>query len=137
MSKIPASKVKLSVASVALEDDLNSFTLTIDQETPPVTSFADAGPRRVVGNYDYNLDLGMVADFASGQSDATLFGLIGASSAKAVAVDPTGASAGASDPNFDSVDMLLSSYSISGSVGGAVEASAHLVGNALLARQTS
>ena len=137
MAKQPAPKVNISISSVALEDDINSFTLNIDQETPVVTALADSGPRRVVGNYDYNLDIGGVADFASGQSDATLFALVGASSAQTVAVDPTGETAASDDPNYDSADMLLGSLSISGSVGVAVEFSAHLVGNAALTREVT
>lgn len=134
MAKQPAVNVNITVSTVSLEDDINSFTLSIDQETPVSTSFADAGPRRLVGNYDYNLDIGGAADFAAAQSDATLFALVGASAVQPVTVDPTGVTADANNPNYDSADMLLASYSITGSVGGVVEYSANLVGNALLAR---
>ena len=112
---------------------MDSVNLNVEQETPEVTSFADAGPRRVTGNYDYNMDLAGKADFASGQSDATLFALVG-SSGVAVGLDPTGASAGANDPNYDSTSMVLSSYSISAQGGGAVEFKATLQGNAALSR---
>lgn len=136
MAKKPAKDVNISINSVALEDDIDNFTLAVQQETPVVTSFADAGPRRVVGNYDYNLDISGKPDFASGQSDATLFGLIG-SSGVAMAVDPTGAAAGPNDPNYDSTSVVLESYQISGQLGGAVEYSAKLSGNAALSRATS
>lgn len=133
MAKQPAKNANITVNSIAIEDDINKFTLDVSQETPAVTSLADAGPRRVVGNYDYGLDLGGNPDFASGQSDATLFALIG-SAGVAVAVDPTGATAGANDPNYDATSMVLESYSISGSVGGAQEFSAKLSGNSALSR---
>ena len=134
MAKQPAKNANIAVASVALEDDANSFNLDVQQELPVVTAFADAGPRRVTGNYDYGLQLGGVADFASGQSDATLFGLVGDADGGAMAVDPTGASAGANDPNYDSTSVLLESYQISGATGGAVQFSAQLRGNAALSR---
>lgn len=133
MAKKPAKDANIAINSVALEDDVSSFSLDVSQETPEVTSFADAGPRRVVGNYDFGLSLDGAADFASGQSDATLFGLI-ASTGVAMAVDPTGASAGANDPNYDSTSVVLESYSIKGQVGGAVTFSAKLNGNAALSR---
>ena len=79
---------------------------------------ADAGPRRLVGNYDYTLSMDGSGDFASGQSDATLFGLVG-SSGVTFGFDPTGNSAAANDPNYDST-MVLESFTISGQVGGAV-----------------
>lgn len=132
MAKQPAKNANISINSVALEDDINSFTLNVDQEIPEVTSFADAGPRVVVGNYNWGLDIDGNADFASGQSDATLFGLLG-STGVASAVDPTGASAATNDPNYDGT-VVLESYSISGSVGGAIEFSASLAGNSALTR---
>lgn len=136
MAKQPAKNVNIAVNAVALEDDINNFTLNVDQETAVTTAFADAGPRRVVGNYDYNADVAGAADFASGQSDATLFGLVG-SAGVALAIDPTGQSAGANDPNYDSTSVVLSSYKLSGATGGAVEFSATLQGNAALARSVA
>ncbi len=110
MSKQAARNINIAVNSVALEDDINDASLEISQETPVVTSFADAGPRRLAANYDYSANLGGVADFASGQSDATLFAMLG------------------------SAGVVLESYSISGAVGGAVEFSASLQGNSAIAR---
>ena len=133
MSKQPAKNANLTVNSVALEDDCEGISLDIKQETPEVTSFADAGPRRVVGNYDYSLGMDGSPDFAAAQSDATLFALIG-SSGVAVGFDPTGASAGANDPNYDSTSMLLSSYKIAAKIGASVKFSGELVGNSALSR---
>lgn len=119
--------------SVALEDDVKSGSLNVTQSTPEVTALDNAGPRRVVDNYDYDLGLDGSADFASGQSDATLYGLVG-STGVAVSVDPTGASAGANDPNYDSTSMVLESYGLKWGVGQAVDFSAKLKGNSALAR---
>ena len=134
MAKIPAKNMNLAIATVAIEDDADNISLNVDQETPVVTSFADAGPRRVVGNYDYSLDVSGAADFASGQSDATIFGQVGDADGAVMALDPTGASAGANDPNYDSTSVVLSSYKISGAVGGRVDFSATFQGAAALTR---
>lgn len=136
MAKQPAKNVDILVDSVALEDDIDNFSLDVEQELAVVTSFADAGPRRLPGNYDYGLNFSGKADFASGQSDATLFALVG-SSGVATEVEPTGATAGANDPNYDSTSMVLESYSIRGQVSGAVEYSTALKGNAALTRAVS
>lgn len=135
-TKVAAKNINITYNSVAIEDDVESSTLDINVETPVVTSFADAGPRRVEGNYDYSLELGITPDFAASQSDATLFGRIGNGGA-ALGFDPTGASAATNDPNYDSSSMLLSKYTISGAVGGAVKGSATLVGNSALARNVA
>jgi hypothetical protein len=133
MAKVPAKDVNISINSVALEDDIDNFVLGIDQELPPVTALADAGPRVVTGNYDYGLDIDGAADFASGQSDGTLFALIG-SAGVAMAVDPTGDAAGANDPNYDATLVCLASYKLSGAVGQRVSFAAGLKGNSALAR---
>lgn len=117
-----------------MEDDLDSWSLNVNQETPVVTAFSDGGPRRVAGNYDWGLDISGAADFASGESDATLFALLG-SAGVTMDLEPTGATAAASDPNYDSVaGLMLSSYKISGAIGGAIQYSASMVGAAALTR---
>ena len=133
MAKIVARDANISINTVALEDDIDQFTMRVTQELPVVTAFADAGPRRLTANYDHGLDISGGADFASGQSDATLFDLIG-NAGVATAVDPTGASAAANDPNYDCASQVLSSYQISGGVGGRIDFSAALEGNAALTR---
>lgn len=133
MAKKAARDANITVNSVSIEDDVNSFSLDVKQEVIDVTAFADAGPRRLTGNYDYGLSVEGAADFAASQSDATLYGMVG-SSGVAVAVDPTGASADANNPNYDSTSMVLESYSLKGAVGAAVTFSAQLQGNSALDR---
>lgn len=133
MAKQPSKNINVTLNSVSIEDDMNDTSLNITQETPEVTSFSDAGPRRLTGNYDYNFDLSGNPDFASAQSDATIFGLVG-SAGVSIGWDPTGTTAGANDPNYDSTSVVLGSYTISASVGGAVEFSAQVLGNAALSR---
>jgi hypothetical protein len=135
MAKQASKVLNVSVAAVAMEDDAQNVTLKVDQKTDEVTALSDVGPRRVVDNYDYSLDMDGAADFASGQSDATLFGLIGVAAGGAVAFDPTGAvAAGASDPHYDSTAMVLSSYQLKAAVGKGVTFSATLQGASALAR---
>jgi len=132
MAKQPAKNANILV-SVALEDDIDNFALNVTQETPVVTALGDAGPRRVPANYDYGLDISGGADFAAAQSDATLFGLIG-SAGVAMGVDPTGAGPDGDNPHYDATSVVLSSYKISGAVGGRVDFAASLQGNSALAR---
>lgn len=133
MAKQPAKNLNWSINSVAIEDDLDGSSLNITQETPVVTGFADAGPRRVVGNYDYDLSGEGTADFASAQSDATIFGLVG-SAGVASAWDPTGATAGANDPNYDATSVVLTSYKLDAKTGAAVRMSFSVAGNSALSR---
>ncbi len=133
MAKCAAKASNFMLNSVPLEDDATSITLDIKQETLEVTSFADAGPRRVVGNYDYSASLDGTCDFAAAQSDATLFAMVG-SAGVAMAFDPDGVSAAADHPNYDSTLVVLESYAIKSQVGQAVTFSASMAGAAALAR---
>lgn len=132
MAKIAAKASNFTLNSVAIEDELNSIDLKVDQETFLVNGFSAAGPERVVGNYDWTESIGGSADFAASQGDATIFGLVG-SAGVAAAFDPTGTTAGTNDPNYDGT-VVLKSYSISSKVGAAVTYSAELEGTSALTR---
>ena len=133
MAKQAAKNVDISINSVALEDDIDDFSLDIEQELPVVTSLADAGPRRLAGNFDFGLDIAGSADVAASQSDATLFALVG-SAGVALDLETTGAAAGSNDPNYEATSMVLASYKLSGKVGGPLTFSASLKGNSALSR---
>lgn len=52
MAKYAANALRNFLDLYAISGFVNSSDLTISQETPVVTCFSDAGPRRVPGNYD-------------------------------------------------------------------------------------
>ncbi len=134
MAKVASKSLNFTFNAVALEDDMSSSSLRVTQETPDVTSFADAGPRIVVGNYDYSVDLAGAADFAAGQSDATLATNVLGGASAAFGWDPTGAVAGASDPHYDSTAASVNSYTLTANIGGAITYSASIKGGSALAR---
>lgn len=135
MAKRASWAANYTLNSVSIEDELTSIDLKVEQETFKVDGFSNAGPERVVGNYDWSESLAGNADFASGQGDATLFGLVG-SSGVAAGFDPTGTTAGANDPNYDGT-VVLKSYGIKAAVGAAITYSAELEGASALTRATS
>lgn len=135
MAKKAAALANLTVNSVALESYIDSISMKVSQETVNVAGLVQTGPTRVVGNYDHSLDVSGQFDGASGAVDATLFGLIG-NAGVATGFDPTGASAGANDPNYDSTHVL-ESYQIDAKVGSALMFSASLQGAAALTRAVS
>lgn len=135
MGKVAGRSLNYTLNSVSIEDELTSAELKFDQETVKVDSLASTGPERVVGNYDWNVSVDGNADFASGQGDATIYGMVGSSGVSS-AFDPTGASAGANDPNYDGT-VILKSYAIKAGVGQAVSYKAEFEGNSALNRATS
>lgn len=135
MAKRGSSSINFSFNSVAIEDELNSITQNLTQETTNARGFSSTAPEIIVDGYTYDYSLGGNADFAASQGDATIFGMLGASPA-ATAFDPTGATAGTDDPNYDAT-AALGSYSISGATGSPITYSATLVGSGTLTRATS
>ena len=132
MAKQPAKNLDLTVNSIVLEDDMDSFNLNITQEAPVTTSFADAGPRRVTGNYDWDMDIAGAGDFAASQSDASVFATVGAAPFT-VTVEPTGTAAGTDTPTYTG-SVVLTSYSISAALGAPVKYSAGYAGATALTR---
>ncbi len=137
MAKIAATKVNFSFDSVQLEDEITSISQNVTQEGPVVTCFSDAGPRRVIGNYDWVYQLEGAWDGAASQGDATIAGAVGASAAKPTVFQPTGATANTNDPNYKADDAVLESYAISAAVGAPVTYSATLQGNGALDRDVT
>ena len=117
MSKQAAHGTRIWLNQWDLSGYLNSSEQAVDQETPVVTCFAEAGPRRVVGNYDVShSDLGLfdgtddVIDeilhaLLENSSDHYLTKLFGSSAEGGVAYD-----------SF----VSLTKKPLSGAVGGAV-----------------
>ena len=132
MGKIASKIVDYTLNSVSIEEFLENISLDMTTEQGMSTAFADAGPRRVTGNYDWKVSMGGSNDFVAGAIDATLFALI-ASTGVTSAFDPTGVTAGASDPNYDGT-VVMESYSIVAATGESVKFSAGLAGNSALTR---
>lgn len=128
MAKIRASRINFSVGGTALEASISSLSLEINQPEIDVTSLGDTGPRSLIDNYRSGYSLDGHNDFASGGIDSVLFALVGDEDGAATIFQPTGAGAGASDPNYTGSDVLTN-YTITGRVGGAVDYSARLSGS--------
>lgn len=135
MAKIAAAKTNLSINAVAIEDEGTSISLDVKQEVIDVAAFSQSGPEKVVGNYDWSAKVDGNADFASGQGDATIFAMLG-SAGVAMDLDPTGTSAGASNPHYTG-NLVLESYSLKFGVGAAAQYSASFQGTGALTRATS
>ena len=143
MAKKAARSANFSINAVAIEDELSSVSLSIEQETPVVTALGSTGPERVVGNYDWTHEVAGAWDGAASQGDATIQAMIGltggtgSGGGRATTFDPTGAAAGTNDPNYDGGSAVLGSYTITAALGAAVTYSATLLGDSTMVRNTS
>lgn len=117
MAKRAAHGSRMWIDEVEQSSVLNSFDLAITQETPLVTTFADEGPRRVVGNYDHeHNDLG-IFDGGVNRGDAVIHALLSDNTDHYLARCPGSANEG--DVAYESI-VALASKPLSGRVGDAV-----------------
>jgi hypothetical protein len=73
VAKIAAHGSKIWLDEIALTSYLNASDIDFEQEVVDVTCFADAGPRRLVGNYMHSGSLGGFFDAAVGAFDPEAF----------------------------------------------------------------
>ncbi|MAH46921.1 hypothetical protein CMI37_13910 [Candidatus Pacearchaeota archaeon] len=135
MARLAAKVANLSYNSVAIEDELHTIDMSVDVNLPEITAFGDSAKEFVEGLYGATFRVDGYADFAASQGDATIFGQIGSGEA-AFDYDPTGTSAGASNPHYTG-NALVKSYTVRSEVGAAASYSAELVVNGALTRAVS
>lgn len=133
MARIHGEVADFTLNAVAIEDELNSIDLNIQQDLQEVTAFNDVGQVFVRGKYGWTEDVAGAFDGAAAQGDATLFAMVGAAAAVATDYEPTGADSGTNDPNYGG-SVWLKSYKISSKVNGPVTYQASLQGTGALAR---
>lgn len=119
MAKVAGKKAKFSFSGVALEDEINSVGMTVNQNLPEVTALSDPGNEHVEGLTNSTFDVSGAADFAAAQGDATIFAAIGTGK-KPVVLNPTGVTPASTNAPHYKGDVLVSSYSITADVAGHV-----------------
>lgn len=110
MATYVATDAYLTVNSVDLSDRVKSLTLTYEAEMQDDTTMG-AGTRTMIpGLKNWSLEVTFVQDFASGEVDATIWSLVGAS-AFALAVRPTSDTIATANPEFQ-MNGIVESYPI-------------------------
>lgn len=135
MSVTPAKSGDISINSVAVECYAQEFTQAYTNQLGDVGNFCSSGPRQLVGNNNWTVDMSGPNDFSSAAYDDTIFPLR-SSSGFAYQFQPTGASGAASSPEFNGT-VVLASYTIRGSNGGAWMHQTQFAGNSSLARDAT
>lgn len=137
MAKFVYTNAYVSINSVDLSDHVESVTLAYQADAVEVTAMGDAARNYVAGLTDGTLTVTFLQDFAAGEVDATLFGLVGAA-AFACAVRPVNTTIAATNPEFQ-FNAILTDYSgpVDASVGDAAKASATFQLTSAVTRDTT
>ena len=77
MARLHGKDSDVVIASVALEDELNTVTLNFTVPEAEITSFSDAWQNFLAGKPTATLDVAGSADLAAAQGDATIFAALG------------------------------------------------------------
>ncbi len=131
MAKQPSKQIRVYLDQYNLSGDLTSTSKDITQETPVVTSISDAGPRRLVGNYDHTDKLLGFFDGVDEGIDERIFALLGDNSDHLLGV---AYEAAAENTILYEALAKLMGQPRSGAVGGAVLLNFDMAGSGGLSR---
>ena len=116
MARIVLTDASVTVNSVDLSQYIASVTISTTREVVDTTGFSTSGARtRVAGLQDNSLTLEFHQDFASGAVEATVFPLVG--STTAVVVKPTSEAVGPTNPSYTCTALVSEWTPLGGSVG--------------------
>lgn len=137
MAAIVYTDALVVINSVDLSDHVKSVTLNYESEVLDDTVMGTSGTRSAIcGLKNWSLEVNFLQDYAAGEVDATLFGLVGAV-AFPIRVRPSKTNAiSTSNPEYQG-DAILASYPpITGEVGalGTATASFRAGGGSTLVR---
>lgn len=125
----------LSVNSVDLSDHVRSVTLTYNAEELDDTAGGDTHRSRIGGMKDWSLQVEFNQDFAAAKVDATIFSLVGTTTA--IEVRPDTDAVSATNPKFTG-NVLVTEYSpLANGVGELATTSATWPGSGALTRATA
>ena len=126
MAKVSNTGTRIWLNQYDLSGFLNAAALNVTQETPVVTTFSDAGPRRVVGNYDHAHEHTGFFDGVNDLIDEAIHSLITFDTVEYSLGQMFGSSS-EGEIVYESL-VALSSKPLSGAVGGAVLLNQNYVG---------
>lgn len=109
--------VTVSIGGVQLESKVQSVTLTYEVESIDVTAFDGSGARKFAsGLVNMSCEVTLMQDFASAQTEATIYPLVGTNTN--VVITPTTGSVSATNPQYTITGGYLASHTpVAGGVG--------------------
>ena len=143
MARTHGKDSNFSFNSVAIEDELNSVTMSASVAESDVTAFADVYQNFLAGKKNVTFDIAGSLDMAASQGDATIFDhLTTTSGPKTLVFDPDGAGSDTNSPEYTCTSSgltgaMVTSYSITLPVGGAATYSASFQCSVSTTRATS
>lgn len=121
MSKLVLTNPVITVGGVDLSDHIASVTLSLSYADVATTAFGDTAVTRVAGLGDHSISLEFHEDYASGEVNATIAPLAGATTT--VSVKPVNETTSATNPLWSGTVLVNEWPLIDGAVGDLASAS--------------
>lgn len=136
MAVFAATDYQITVGGVDLTDHVNSVELPIDVDTKDANVFGGNGWNSNVGGLkSFTVSINFLQDFASSSVDATLWPLLGTSTA--ITLTPTSDTVTSTNPQFQFNAIVSSLTPISATVGDIAAQQVSWTGTGVITRATS
>ena len=135
MAKFVLTDASVVLNSVDLSDHVSSVTLEITADEIVTTAMGDTFQSRTGGLKDGTLSIEFQQDFASSEVDATLFPLLGTTTA--FVVKPTSGSVSATNPSYAGSVLVNSHSPVANGVGELATMSVSFPTSGTITRSTS
>lgn len=122
MARLVLTNAYVTINSVNLSDHIASITLTTTDDVVDTTAFSSTAARtRVAGLTDNSVALEFHQDYATSNVEATIYPLVGTTTA--VVVKPNGSSTAADNPSYSFTALVSEWQPLNGAVGELATAS--------------
>jgi hypothetical protein len=115
VARIVLTDVAVILNSVDLSDHIASVEIAQNFDEVETTAFGDGGRTRVAGLEDSSITLSFHQDFAAGEVEATIAGLVGGTAP--FEVFPSGTTISATNPKYSGTVLVTEWTPINGAVG--------------------
>lgn len=121
MAALVLTNAYVTVNSVNLSDHITSITINTTEDVIDTTAFGSTARTRVAGLLDNSVTLEFQQDYAASNVEATIYPLVG--STTAIVVKPNGSTTSATNPSYSFTALVSEWTPLNGAVGELATAS--------------
>lgn len=121
MAALVLTNAYVTINSVNLSDHITSITLNTTEDVIDTTAFGSTARTRVAGLLDNSVTIEFQQDYAASNVEATIYPLVG--STTALVVKPNGSSTSATNPSYSFTALVSEWQPLNGAVGELATAS--------------
>ena len=130
MAVINLKDASVTINSVDLSDRCEQISLSYESDSVEITAMGQTSHVFTAGLFNVSVDLTLFQDFASAETEATIFPLVG--STTTLVIKPTSGSVSATNPSYTIANGFVQSHQpVSGSVGDMARTSMSVLGGTL------